>query len=646
MVVKQVIVVLLQVIIAVLLVQTCVAASVTECGRVKINRTDLILGGRDAKAGEWPWHAGIYHRSGRTTTYACGGALISKSAVITAAHCVMSEEGYQLSHKVISVRLGIHRLSNFNRLALQIHDTLDIYPHPEYSFGKPKSDIALLELKTVVEFTGYVQPVCINQDLDLTSSYGTVIGWGLTEADEPSDTLREARIPVIDGLSCLETNRNAFGATLDSGMYCAGFQNGTGACNGDSGSGMYFNRNGIWQLGGIVSFIPARAMSSNLCHKNSLTVFTNVVKFLSWIKSTSGLESLPDTSEKLEEDNGSAACTTPANFTGFCVPLPRCRNLHKIIEIQVQLPERIKTYIEQAACELPEVDRSVCCQQNEVITDGLEDLLPSNCGVLATKRIFNGKEAELFEHPWMALLMYRENDTLTPACGGTLISKRYVLAGASCLKYSRGVAHVRLGEHTLSTKIDCQTYRDKNGMEIEQDCADPAEDIAIESFVAHPEHNARNRGHDIGLVRLVKDVVMKDHIRPICLPVLPRLRHMDLEKYIIAGWGRTESGERADTLLTAVVPLVPNTVCLEKYQQFSGSFTLNDSQICAGSELGDTCAGDSGGPLGYSVENYGIRFVQFGISSFGVARCGSPGIPSVYTRVGSYIDWILLTMRP
>ena len=55
-----------------------------------------IVGGKFADPGEWPWQAllqwqngtGVYKRESNTTF--CGGAILSKHFVLTAAHCKLS----------------------------------------------------------------------------------------------------------------------------------------------------------------------------------------------------------------------------------------------------------------------------------------------------------------------------------------------------------------------------------------------------------------------------------------------------------------------------------------------------------------------------------------------------------------------------
>ena len=50
----------------------------------------------------------------------------------------------------------------------------------------------------------------------------------------------------------------------------------------------------------------------------------------------------------------------------------------------------------------------------------------SKCGQDLSERLAFGKNTQINENPWMALLNHRYNDTESFICGGSLISSRYV----------------------------------------------------------------------------------------------------------------------------------------------------------------------------------------------------------------------------
>lgn len=54
---------------------------------------------------------------------------------------------------------------------------------------------------------------------------------------------------------------------------------------------------------------------------------------------------------------------------------------------------------------------------------------------------------------------------------------------------------------------------------------------------------------------------------------------------------------------------------------------------------------DSGGPLMNDNSANNVRVVLLGIVSFGPRSCGLANFPGVYTRVSSYIPWILESIQ-
>lgn len=103
--------------------------------------------------------------------------------------------------------------------------------HPNYNTNDYSNDIAIIRLSTEATFNDYVQPICLWESNKVELSrvigrYGTVIGWGVTENYTLSHILRQAVIPVVSTLTCLESNRVVFGNFLSDKNFCAGFRNG------------------------------------------------------------------------------------------------------------------------------------------------------------------------------------------------------------------------------------------------------------------------------------------------------------------------------------------------------------------------------------------------------------------------------------
>lgn len=136
---------------------------------------------------------------------------------------------------------------------------------------------------------------------------------------------------------------------------------------------------------------------------------------------------------------------------------------------------------------------------------------------------------------------------------------------------------------------------------------------------------------------------------PICLP-----RGVLLAKDLVgqmaevAGWGvydlKVPTGSRI--LQTVKLPIVQRERCTEAFRRHA---IVDDQQWCVGGVIGhDSCGGDSGGPL-MKVDVIGgrtPRYYLFGVVSFGAKYCGTSTMPAVYTKISSYINWILDNIKP
>uniref|UniRef100_G3VC91 Peptidase S1 domain-containing protein n=1 Tax=Sarcophilus harrisii TaxID=9305 RepID=G3VC91_SARHA len=265
--------------------------SFPECGRPL--RQDRIVGGSDAPLGKWPWHVSV-HKFGRQI---CGGTLISESWVVSAAHCFVFPRNFSLiPPEQFTVAVGVHsQLSLMLNSAVsagmhQIVKVSDILVHENYSGVLHGNDIALLRLAQPVNFTEYVQPICLpraNHSFPHGASCWAT-GWGhvqekVRQLPQSGLILQQLELKIIGPkeCQCLFNYKGPFNITgkLLPTMLCAGYKEGKrDTCQGDSGGPLVCEEQGQWFLAGITSF------GHGCARRNRPGVFANVVAFEDWIR--------------------------------------------------------------------------------------------------------------------------------------------------------------------------------------------------------------------------------------------------------------------------------------------------------------------------------------------------------------------------
>ena len=143
-----------------------------------------IVGGVPSAEGEWPATVAIYLEVADNLFQFCGGTLIDRQWVVTAAHCLY-QGSVPISFDKITVRAGSVLLDSDK---MQQIGVINAIPHPDYDPGKPIfNDIALLALAR--EAQEPAAPIRINPDVPAVNTLATVVGWGLTgDPSEPEES--------------------------------------------------------------------------------------------------------------------------------------------------------------------------------------------------------------------------------------------------------------------------------------------------------------------------------------------------------------------------------------------------------------------------------------------------------------------------
>ncbi|XP_052394623.1 tryptase-like [Carassius gibelio] len=245
------------------------------CGRAPLS--NKIVGGENATAGSWPWQVSI-HEVG--FGHNCGGTLINKDWVLTAAHCFQE---FNASYIMYFGRLNQSGSNPYetNRTASQIIN------HPNFNISNADNDIALVQLSSSVTFSDYIKPVCLAAAGSVfgggTESW--VTGWGYLQSNgtQLSNTLQQVMIPVVNNSACAKAYEGV-NISITSNMICAGLlnQGGKDSCQGDSGGPMVSKNGSLWIQSGVVSF------GQGCADPKYPGVYARVSEYQDWIKSYTG----------------------------------------------------------------------------------------------------------------------------------------------------------------------------------------------------------------------------------------------------------------------------------------------------------------------------------------------------------------------
>ncbi|XP_028834913.1 trypsin-2-like isoform X2 [Denticeps clupeoides] len=220
---------------------------------------DKIVGGYECKPYSQPWQASLnvgYHF--------CGGSLVNKDWVVSAAHCYQSR---------IEVRLGEHNIG-YSEGNEQFISSEKVIRHPNYDSWNIDNDIMLIKLSRSATLNQYVQPVALPTSCPPAGTMCRVSGWGNTmSSSEYSHRLQCLEIPIISDRDC----NNSYPGMITNSMFCAGYlEGGKDSCQGDSGGPVVCNG----QLQGVVSW------GYGCAEKDHPGVYAKVCIFQTWLEQT------------------------------------------------------------------------------------------------------------------------------------------------------------------------------------------------------------------------------------------------------------------------------------------------------------------------------------------------------------------------
>jgi len=258
-----------------------------------------------------------------------------------------------------------------------------------------------------------------------------------------------------------------------------------------------------------------------------------------------------------------------------------------------------------------------------------------------TAALVDGETADKGDHPWHVGIVREESKTgflgwirhlgglirTTTYCGASLVSVRWLVTAAHCIKPSDRPVDLRvvMGSSKRAKYFYYFFQTD-----------------SIDRIINHPKYNTASHEYDIALLRLKKvPSLSPGELWPVCLPTASVASYAGQTATVI-GWGRTEGnkGSSARYLQELDVNIISQEKCQDQWSYGRGRVEIGGPKMCFKSS-GASCHGDSGGGM---FLKEGKKQELIGVCSYGLADCKN-WAPEVYTKVSFVIDWIRSTIH-
>jgi trypsin len=229
-----------------------------------------IVGGDAAAENEFPFMVSI---RGPNHTHICGGSLIRKNWVLTAAHCINGDGAL-----VSEVLIGLNDYDHPGDKA-ETRFKVNVFKHPQFNRTTLDFDFALI----LLDSESKINPIGLNKEELAAPADLVAAGWGLMDANQFGQAvkvkpgkLQRVTLPFVPTEVCGKANAPD---EVTASMICAGVvSGGKGTCVGDSG--------GPLVKGDVLVGVNSGVSEKGCAVPNFYPVFGKVSAAASWIEKT------------------------------------------------------------------------------------------------------------------------------------------------------------------------------------------------------------------------------------------------------------------------------------------------------------------------------------------------------------------------